>query len=80
MIKGNSCVSLKTLYKKIYRKQLNQIIKRLELLQQYFNINLLVKKAEFCQITGLPITNLYFNMSVEIKEFEKETLAIISYF
>lgn len=79
IIKGNSCVSLKNLYRKICRKQVFLIIKRLEFLQEHLEINILTKKAEFCKITSMPVINLYFNIKIEINDIgEKETIAVIS--
>lgn len=79
IINGNSCVSLKNLYRKICRKQVFLILKRLEFLQEHLQMNILTKKAEFCKITGLPVVNIYFNIKIELKELnEKENIAVIS--
>lgn len=79
LIQDSYCVSLKHIYKKVCKKQALNIIKRLEYLQEHLKLNLLIKKAEFCKINGLPITNLYFNTKIEIKEFgNNETIVLIS--
>ena len=78
ILQDNREVSLKYFYKKICRKQVFKILKRLELLQKHLQTDLFVKKAEFCKISHLPITNLYFNMDVEILENKEEKIAVIS--
>lgn len=78
IVQSNKEVSLKHFYKKICRKQVYKILKRLELLQNYTQSDLFERKAGFCKISHLPITNLCFNMDVKILEEGEENLAVIS--
>ena len=77
IVRNNREASLKDFYKKICRKQVYKILKRLELLQEHLDTELFSRKAGFCRMSHLPITNLYFKADVEIIKLGDEKVVVI---
>ena len=54
-----------------------KFVKELEQIQKDLNIKIFEKKAEFCEVNGLPITSLDINVKIKLKE--DELIAYIDY-
>jgi hypothetical protein len=67
IIAENRIVNLKYLCKKVARKQVFVILKHIDNIQKTLGEVIFERKAEFCDVTGLPIVKLNFQiLNVEI--------------
>ncbi|MDP2750178.1 MAG: hypothetical protein Q8O89_05075 [Nanoarchaeota archaeon] len=79
IMQNNRIVSLKHFYKKMPRKQVYQIMRRLDAIQKCLQSAIFTKKIDYCSVTGKPVIVVYFNSEIKFHKLENnEEIAVIS--